>query len=40
MYQKIKYAIILMYSTLTGKSVVDILGSTYVIAGNVVRRIR
>lgn len=40
MYQKLKYAVILMYATIRNKSVVDFLGNTYVIAGNIVRRIR
>lgn len=40
MYRKLKYAVILMYATARGRSVVDFFGQTYVIAGNYVKRIR
>lgn len=40
MYQKLKYAVVLVYATIRNKSIVDFLGGTYVIAGNIVRRIR
>lgn len=38
--QKIKYVIILLYATIRNKSVVDFFGSTYIIAGNYVRKLR
>lgn len=40
MFTKLKYAVILLYSSITNKSVVDFFGSTYVVAGNFVRKIR
>lgn len=40
MLKKLKYHIIILYSTMSEKSVVDIFGGTYVVAGNFVRRIR
>lgn len=35
-----KWAIIILYSTITGKTVVNFFGSTYAVAGNVVKKIR
>ncbi len=40
MLQKIKYVMIIMYATALRQSVVDWFGSTYVIYGNVVKKIR
>ncbi len=40
MLQKCKYVIIILYSTLTGKTVVDLFGGTYCVAGNYVRKVR
>lgn len=37
---KIKYVLIVMISTITGKSVINLFGASYVVAGNVVRRIK
>ena len=35
-----KYVLIILWSEVTGKSVVNFFGSTYAVAGNMVRRIR
>lgn len=40
MLQKMKYTFILFYSRVTNRTVVDLFGTTYVVAGNYVRRIR
>ena len=40
MLKWIKYSLIILQSTLTDKTVVNFFGSTYVVAGNFVRRIR
>ena len=40
MYKRLKYAAILTYANLRGKTCVDFFGQTYVIALNTVRRIR
>lgn len=36
----IKYYIIIMYGLATNRTVVNFFGSTYIIAGNIVKRIR
>ena len=38
--RRIKYVILVAISTITGKSVFNFLGGTYIVAGNFVRRIR
>lgn len=40
MLLKLKYSLILTYAAFRRKSVVDIFGGTYVVAGSYVRRIR
>ena len=37
---KIKYVLIIMLSTMLNKSVINLFGACYIVAGNVVRRIR
>lgn len=38
--RRINYVIIKAINAITGKSIVNLFGSTYVVAGNFVRRIR
>lgn len=40
MLTRVKYIIIIMISAITGMTVINIFGGTYVVAGNFVRRIR
>jgi hypothetical protein len=40
MFKWIKYALIILQSDITNRTVVNFFGGTYVVAGNVVRRIR
>lgn len=40
MISKVKWFCIVTVSTITNKTVVDFFGSTYAVAGNIVKRIR
>jgi hypothetical protein len=40
MIKKLKWCIVIMISTVTARSVVNVFGATYIVVGYVVRRIR